>query len=69
MIDFLRKRNKEPYAWVYLRNSPAVKVTGGIDWEVCEDWTRVNGANGETRAFFKTDLIVAIVQEGKVECN
>lgn len=44
MIDFFKKCNKEPYAWVYLKNSPVVKVTGGIDWEVAEDWTRVNGA-------------------------
>ena len=67
MIDFLKKGNKEPYAWVYLKGSPAVKVEGGIDWEVADDWTRVNGVHGETRAFFKTDLIVAIVQEGEVE--
>lgn len=67
MIDFFKKYNKKPYALVYLKNSPAVKVTGGIDWEVADDWTRVNGAHGETRAFFKTDSIIAIVQEGEVE--
>lgn len=66
MIDFFKKR-KEPYALVYLKNSPAIEVTGGIDWEVADDWTRVNGAKGETCAFFKTDSIIAIVQEGKVE--
>lgn len=69
MIDFFKKYNKEPYALVYLKNSPAVKVTGGIDWEVADDWTRVNGAKGETCAFFKTDLITAIVQKGVTEWN
>lgn len=68
MIDFFRKR-KEPYALVYLKNSPAIEVTGGIDWEVADDWTRVNGAKGETCAFFKTDLITAIVQKGVTEWN
>ena len=68
MVNFL-KRKKKPCVLVYTKNSPAIVVNGGIDWEIGTDWGRIVGADNETLATLKTDIILAIVQEVGTEWN